>query len=236
VVVTTSVRSEETIQAPAVTICPKAKDRSTFPGWEFTPEDITAATKGEFLEILCKEDGDISRCIEDKTFNVSLVKYFTKDGIQGEHISDIQYWIPDFTTISAGMCFTLKSPFPMESKVGGALRMELDNKTNYLVFIHDPDFFFLSINPWNPFNIRDLLSSETEKILLYNMIVVEHHKLDRASHRCNQDLIPTFTSCIKESFSKAVGCRLPWDRWSDQGRRLCRTTQEFRSWCLLALL
>jgi hypothetical protein len=122
----------------------------------------------------------------------------------------------------------------MKSKLGGALLIKLDNETNYKVFIHDPDSFFLSMNPWNPFNIRNLLSLETKKILLYNMIVVEHHKLDRASKPCNQD--PTFTSCIKEYFSKAVGCRLPWDRWSSQGRRLCRTTQEFRSWRLLALL
>jgi hypothetical protein len=91
VVVTTSERSEETFQAPAVTICPAAKNGNPFPGVEFTPEDISAAIKGEFIEILCKDDGEISRCIEEKTFNLSVVKYFTKDGIQGEHISDIQY-------------------------------------------------------------------------------------------------------------------------------------------------
>ena len=35
------------------------------------------------------------------------------------------------------------------------------------------------------------------------------------------------SACTKESLSQQVGCRLPWDKWSDQDRVVCKSDQQF---------
>ena len=37
-----------------------------------------------------------------------------------------------------------------------------------------------------------------------------------------------FTVCIKEKLSETVGCRLPWDKWSNQDRVACERDEDFR--------
>ena len=34
--------------------------------------------------------------------------------------------------------------------------------------------------------------------------------------------------CVKENLSEKVGCRLPWDKWSQQDRAVCKNEQQFR--------
>jgi hypothetical protein len=73
----------------------------------------------------------------------------------------------------------------MKSKMKEALRMELDNKTNYYVLIHNPDIYFLSRASDLPFKMINLVSSGGKMIPLYDISVVEHINLiaypDRAT-------------------------------------------------------
>jgi hypothetical protein len=209
VVVTTSKRAVETLPTPAITLCP-GKNMSPYHGLDQAKAlaILSAQVSGEFLDIVCNDikDGEVAQCIEDKTFNLtSVVKYFT-NGLQGQQVSGAQHWIPDFTITSYGMCFTLNSSFSMRSKTSGALRFELDEGTDFVRYIHDPDFFFMSQSVGMPFNAKQMLSGNGKKILAYAMMVIEHQKRNRASEPCNPNPTPTFTACIKESFSKEVEC------------------------------
>ena len=63
----------------------------------------------------------------------------------------------------------------------------------------------------------------------YNMLTVtEHRELNVPQDPCEEDPGYSFRSCVRESFSRRVGCRTQWDRWSDQGRKLCNDLESYR--------
>jgi hypothetical protein len=228
VFVTTSKRPVETQPAPAITLCPMDKHMSGYPDMDQAKASAIlsaqAARRG-LIDVVCKDvkDGEVAQCIEEKTFNLtSAVKYFTKDGLQGKQVSGAQHWIPYFTSTSMGMCFTLNSSFPMRSKIPGALRFELDGGNEYVRYIHDPDFFFIADSWEMPFNPKPIMSGKGANITLYAMRVIGHRKLNRVSEPCNPNPSPTFTACIKESFSKEVDCRQRRRRIRRRRRRVRR--------------
>ena len=52
---------------------------------------------------------------------------------------------------------------------------------------------------------------------------VYHVNLDKPDYTCESSLSYSFTACIKNSLSRMVGCRLPWDVWSSHTLQICST-------------
>ena len=62
----------------------------------------------------------------------------------------------------------------------------------------------------------------------HDITLTKHKKLNLEKRPCEEDPSYNFTVCIKENLSKKVGCRLPWDKWSQQDRSVCKEEKQFQ--------
>ena len=62
----------------------------------------------------------------------------------------------------------------------------------------------------------------------HDITLTKHKKLNLDGRPCEEDPAYNFTVCIKEKLSEKVGCRLPWDKWSQQDRAVCKSEQKIR--------
>ena len=63
---------------------------------------------------------------------------------------------------------------------------------------------------------------------MHRITLTKQKKLNLERSPCNEDPVYSFTTCVKEKLSQIIGCRLPWDKWSDQNRKMCESENEFR--------
>ena len=60
----------------------------------------------------------------------------------------------------------------------------------------------------------------------YDIILTEHHLLNRPEQPCEEEEEYDFLSCVKTSQARRVGCRPPWDIWSPHTIPLCQTMDQ----------
>ena len=63
---------------------------------------------------------------------------------------------------------------------------------------------------------------------MHRITLTKQKKLNLQKSPCNEDPVYSFTTCVKEQLSQRIGCRLPWDKWSDQSCRTCESESEFK--------
>ena len=210
------------ILPPAVTIC--ARNTSTGLGWRRRHGDITVIHK-DILRYQCGQDENITACVEQNTFNLTEVVGDVSKG--GTDMMDPNFWSGDFTWTIDGRCYTLHYPNPVKDDFReDQIIIESRHLSLFqIIFIHDPRLFLNNYNPQSlPMTRRKLLSSES----YFTMItLVEHQLLNRPSEPCMEDLNYSFLACVKESFSRRVGCRLAWDTSSHRDRPVCTTMEQF---------
>ena len=97
--------------------------------------------------------------------------------------------------------------------------------TDYNVFLNDPTISMVSYNPLVP--IKRMIIEKTE-LVGRAVLIIQHHNLDLPSKPCNPSPSYTFTACVKTFLSCDIGCRLPWDTWTDQAWPVCQTLEQFR--------
>ena len=216
--------AEGGIPSPAVTVCAfdpatNLAFRNKHPGVDGTSQEV--------IGHICKGTNgtEIVKCVEKEGFNLTTtVKEVTK-GIKLNTSSPGQ-WFPEFSFTGAGLCHTLDANMTFGTNLTTeSLRIELNNSLSHFLMIHDPNFFLLNLNPGLPFNF---IKATHSKMTVYSLIAVKHHNIDVPSKRCNPDPSYTFTRCIKEGFSREVGCRLHWDRWTDQTTPVCHSLEQYR--------
>ena len=61
----------------------------------------------------------------------------------------------------------------------------------------------------------------------HDLTLTKHKRLNLDRRPCEEDPSYSFTVCIKEKLSKKIGCRLPWDKLSQQERSICTSEEEF---------
>jgi len=144
----------------------------------------------------------------------------------------------DITWAHSGMCHTFIKADRISSKTTTSHRdyPRFNSSLKYQVFIHDPDFFFLTRNPKaHPgFFVSLPLSDEASNLMyIQNMEIVEHKNLNLKKNPCMENPEYSFSSCLKDAVARRVGCRLPWSSTTDMldGRKVdnCSTLKEFRS-------
>ena len=74
--------------------------------------------------------------------------------------------------------------------------------------------------------------NKTEQVrgpgLYHRITLTKQTKLNLKHRPCDEDPSYSFSTCIKEKLSQRIGCRLPWDRWSNQDRNVCKSESEFQ--------
>ena len=112
----------------------------------------------------------------------------------------------------------------------GVLSFELVDSFDYVIWLHDESFFLPNRNPFGPPSKRWKVNRKRKpEPGVYHLITLTKHKklnLDRSP--CEEDPSYSFTTCIKEKLSQKIGCRLPWDQWSQQDRKVCESEIEFK--------
>ena len=69
----------------------------------------------------------------------------------------------------------------------------------------------------------------------HDLTLTKHKRLNLDRRPCEEDPFYSFTICIKEKLSKKIGCRLPWDTWSQQKRSVCTSGGQFKQFELFYL-
>ena len=62
----------------------------------------------------------------------------------------------------------------------------------------------------------------------YDIILTEHHLLNRPEQPCEEEEDYDFLQCVKTSQARRVGCRPPWDSWSPHTIPLCQTVDQLQ--------
>ena len=216
------------IPAPTVTVCPQ-NPRSLM-GYKNNSVNMEAFPSSEIVFEVCKglEGEDIVRCVEDKTFSLSDGIHFARKGYSGlgGNFTDPKFWTPEFSFSAAGICYQLEANTTLGIKRPLHVLWILLKTRQTVIFIHNSNFFFGSVNPGFPLNMMYI--AKTMK--MHSFRLVRHDNLDLATKPCNPNPLYSFTRCIKTSISKEVGCRLHWDRWTNQALPTCNHLEQYR-WC-----
>ena len=136
-----------------------------------------------------------------------------------------------WTTTFQGRYFTLKPSRTISRKYTDILAFKLDTTSSfsYIFWVHDEDFFLTNINPFStPGKLWWIKGNELNGTGFYrDLTLTKHKRLNQDRKPCESDPSYSFTVCIKEKLSEKLGCRLPWDKWSQQERVVCTSEEQF---------
>ena len=180
---------------------------------------------------MCKGN-NIKECINNKTFNLEEI---IKDVILGfskkeSLINQENLWTVDFTETWNGRAYT----FNFHGRIGPEFTMlqlfvMLNYQLHYRIFIHDPKYFAINLNPVSLPHMMVIVNPNSTPSHYYRLALTEVEELNLPEDPCNTDPGYNFQTCVKESLSSQVGCRLSWDLWSDQDCPLCTHMEQYRS-------
>jgi hypothetical protein len=206
------------LRPPAVTVC--ARLAATEHSWR----GEAGGWRG--LSYYCEDATNVTRCIEEKTFSLDEVVHVENKG-RNRTLMDPSHWTEDFSRPRNGRCNTLNYGGNVtENKHDILLFFAKDDTKELDMYVHDPHFFLINLNPMALSKSRH--KSEINKKTYNQISVVEHQLLNVPTDQCEAAPNYSFMACVKESFSSRVGCRLPWDRWSNPARPVCTTFDQFR--------
>jgi hypothetical protein len=100
----------------------------------------------------------------------------------------------------------------------------LDRRQDYFIYIHDKHYYFGDKQP----TISRKFSTNSTKNHFFYLGMVQHQQLDYPGDPCEADPAYNFHACLKASLAAAVGCRLPWDRWTGPTVTVCTSLQQFQ--------
>jgi hypothetical protein len=184
----------------------------------------------EIFQTLCNSSTnavEAEECLRNKTFNLSDMVEKVSDGNKSE--LNETFWREDISFFWDGRCQTLQRSASIEigTKLGQRLEIKFNTSLEYFAVVHDPNFFVLGTNPLTMPRIWiDLPHSYGEKG--YYLRVISHVKMNVPDSPCDDSPSYSLTQCIRNHFSKEVGCRPQWDGWSSQDRTVCTTMEQLK--------
>ena len=223
----------EGIEAPAITIIALRKIRDPM-GWKSVPENITYDTFAMFNH--CQSFTNINNCVTNYTIEKGEFLKSAKLGhpkgnstsLLDESLSSM--WWEDMSATFLGRHFTLRRTMTLPPTSDGFLSFVLVDSFDYVIWLHDESFFLTNRNPFGPPSKRWKVNRNSipEPGVYHLITLTKHKKLNLDRSPCEEDPSYSFTTCIKEKLSQKFGCRLPWDRWSQQDRKVCEFENEFK--------
>ena len=116
----------------------------------------------------------------------------------------------------------------------------LISNRSYVFWVHDPDYFLPSINP-DIFPHAGIRINNKPQIIWIYLRPVYYERLSKIGEMkhyhglgitvfsdapCESSADYSFTACLRNSVSRMVGCRLPWDQWTDPTIPECEETRQ----------
>ena len=187
-----TVRSGEGNLLPGITVCPYHAELRT--AWR-----NATATMEKPEDILAKECNlttarQMLACIEEKTYsNVGQMVYGVLDG-RDPNTTDFS-WRSVYSGGVRGTCHKLTYPHPIGTNhQKDAFVIKLNPNISYDIFLHDPVFFWPTVNPSAIPNAKISIDEGTEGagMQLLFLEVTKHNKLNIPSSPC----VSTFSDCF----------------------------------------
>ena len=233
-IVISSEEQTKGIEAPAITFVAQ----TGWIGWKTANESMEDPTTSFDMVDHCQRlnTTDMESCISRDTFqSTDFLREARLGFYKEEHSflsseSSASFWTEDITIPFMGRHFTLKPSQKITRNSADTPAFLLNANFSYSIFVHDENFFLINYNPIGLPNRVWMIKGEREKGggYYYQITLTKHKRLNLDGRPCEEDLTYNFNTCIKEKLSAKVGCRLPWDTWSQQEREVCATDQQFR--------
>ena len=126
-----------------------------------------------------------------------------------------------------GKCHTLQSGFTVneiEIPKGSAIGL---HSLQYKMFFHDPTFFLIS-NIEHTFPGLMVKEDRNDSYTRLYLSVTEYVDLIRKLNPCKDDPEYDFQLCVRNSLTRKLGCRVPWDLLSSEDFPVCSELDELR--------
>ena len=192
-----------------------------------------AASGVHSLEELCGEADDLSACVRENTLSLSETVHAELGYSLRQPLMDPSLWTEDvIALIGPGLCHTYTLNYPHLRGNNWTyddifLNFNASNRLIRRIFIHDPDYFVFSFNSLALPNSQVTVTPALGNVY-YSLAVRDHRQLNTQNDPCMEEPDYSFTTCVKESLSRNIGCRLPWDCLSDQERKECNTLGQYQ--------
>ena len=122
-------------------------------------------------------------------------------------------WEPLMLHWGFGMCQTIKNLGKL--KFSTSIKIGLDKKKKYRIWLHDPNFFYMSMNPSSFPRIQTLLLNLKKNYksgFSKNQYILaeEHILLDRLKAPCTdyKSIESSFSQCIVDFVRNGIGCKV----------------------------
>ena len=211
---------DDVLEYPAITFCVDQVD-----AWkENNGEQNVSANYRSTLLRKCNSMAAkmVPSCIEKRTYsrNEIILKSSTK--VQklpnvASTMNTSTFWSEDFSMSDFGTCFTFQLPVLKENITvfeAPQLWFALNSSLSYSLFIHDPNFFMLAVNPQTIPQIQKAVpkSLNSHGLIWQYISTTKHVHMNRADNPCNENPAYQLLLCIKESVIKRIGCRPEWEK------------------------
>ena len=226
VVTLTTQRNDGSVMPPAITIVAYNGKNG---GWK---QNVSSTGTGyEALKAVCSNRKDLEACVKENTFGLEETVYAELGWDSNKRaLTEGEWWREDFTIPWYGRSYTLAFPEPQGTvwRTNSIFLHMNKSDLHSRIFLHDPRYFLLSINPLAlPIN-RQILDDELSGRFYFSLALTERVEYNTLDDPCVEDTSYNFTTCIKESLAAKAGCRLPWDTLSSQKRPICTTLDQYK--------
>ena len=106
--------------------------------------------------------------------------------------------------------------------------MSLFKNLSFFIFVHDPDFYVISTNPFGSGLALWEFEGSSVTHHYQELTLIKHKKLNLNRQPCEEAKDYRFTTCVMESLAAKVGCRRPWDKWTTKDRAICTEREQFK--------
>jgi hypothetical protein len=192
--VTSSTPNPEGLPPPGVTVCPKGP---TGGGWK-NKEDCSVQTEFSTFE----------DCVKTESFRLEDVinaTFLSNNGWTEQSPVKFSLWTPRLMQISrrSTVCFTLAYDLPLPRKYQLVI-IFMKNRTNYIVYLHDADFFMLKSDTFFLPYITKMKPTKD----FYKLEATYKLRMNRPSKfECNTDINYDFNQCISNNLVEKIGCK-----------------------------
>ena len=189
-----TVRPEAGNILPGITLCAyNSNSRTQKTAWKKSTSTISNSEDILAIECNVTNGRDMLACIEEKTYsNIGEIVLDVLDG----WISDKKYfsWLSLYSGGIRGTCHSLSYHHPIGTNHKDTFMMRLNPNISYDIFLHDPVFFWPTLNPsaipHSKFSIDG--GPVGDGIQLLFMEVINRIQLNTPASPC----VPSFLDCI----------------------------------------
>ena len=180
---------------------------------------------------VCSNYQSIETCIAKKTYGFNDIVKNILLGFKEKKslITQQNLTYTEMTYSKFGLYQTLNISVMIDpNSLTKQLLFAMSHAFSYQIYIHDEFFFYINEN--NLKSISLTMNPNKTANHYYRLALTEVEELDLPADPCNNDPAYNFQACVRESLSSQVGCRLKWDRLSDQERPVCSKMDQYRKY------